>query len=128
MRLLLDTHAFLWFVTDNPSLSASARSVVGGRGNEVSVSPASYWEIAIKVSLGEYPMAVPFAQFFDVGIAGNDFAVLPIGVRRAHVLASLPLRHRDPFDRMVIAQATSEPIPVVSVDAASDSYGVKRLW
>lgn len=128
MRLLLATHAFLWFVTDNPQLSATARALIIDPANDILVSPASYWETAIKVSLGKYPVSVPFEQFFTQGIAGNDFSILPIEIRHAAVLSSLPMHHKDPFDRMIVSQALSEKISVVSIDAAIDLYGVTRVW
>lgn len=128
MRLLLDTHTFLWFVTNDALLSATALELIANPTNEIDVSPASYWEVAIKTSLGKYPLTTPFEQFFREGIEGNDFRVLPIEVRHAATLASLPMHHKDPFDRMIISQAIVEQIPVVSADGAFDSYGVARLW
>lgn len=128
MKLLLDTHAFLWFHTDDSQLSATARALIADPTNDVLVSPASYWEVAIKVSIGKYPLVVPFEQFWTTGIDGNDFSILPIEIRHADVLSSLPMHHKDPFDRMVIAQALAEQIAVVSADPAFDSYGVTGLW
>jgi PIN domain nuclease of toxin-antitoxin system len=128
MRLLLDTHTFLWFVTDDPQLSATAQALIVDPTNEIFVSPASYWEVAIKVSLGKYPLTVAFEQFFTQGIVGNDFSILPIEVRHAAILSSLPMHHKDRFDRMIIAQSMAEQISVVGVDAAFDAYGVTRLW
>jgi len=128
MRMLLDTHAFLWFVTSDPLLSAAALALLVDPGNEVFLSPASYWEVAIKVSLGKYPMTVPFDQFFTQGIDGNDISILPLEIRHAAVLSSLPMHHKDPFDRMIIAQALVEQVPVVSIDEALDAYGITRLW
>jgi len=128
MRLLRDTHAFLWFVTDDPQLSKTARALIIDPANDILVSPASYWETAIKVSLGKYPLSAPFEQFFTQGIAGNDFSILPIEVRHAGILSTLPMYHKDPFDRMIASQALAEQLAVVSVDAALDLYGVVRLW
>lgn len=128
MRILLDTHAFLWFFTDDPQLSAAAKALIVDPTNEILVSPASYWEVAIKVSLGKYPLAVPFESFWTKGINGNGFAILPIGLPHAAVLSSLPMHHKDPFDRMIISQAIAEGIPVVTVDTAFSSYAVKCLW
>lgn len=105
-----------------------ALAIIADPVNEVLVSPASYSEVAIKFSIGKYPMAVPFEQFFAEGIDGNDFSILPVEIRHATVLASLPMYHKDPFDRMIISQATAEQIPVVSVDPAFDPYSVTRLW
>ena len=128
MRLLLDTHTFLWFVTNDPQLSENALDAVAAPTNEILLSPASYWEIAIKVSLGKYPLTVPFEAFFQEGIEGSDMAILPIEVRHAAVLSSLPMHHKDPFDRMMISQAIVEQIPIVSADSALDAYGVQRWW
>lgn len=128
MRLLLDTHAFLWFITDDPQLSAAARTLIADPANEVLVSPASYWEIAIKVRLGKYPLSVPYLTFITQGIDRNDFKVLPIEPRHTDLLTTMPLHHRDPFDRLLVAQALVEAIPLVSNDPALDAYGVNRLW
>ena len=128
MRLLLDTHAFLWFIINDRSLTATARALIADPTNEIVVSPASYWEVAIKVRIGKYPLNVPFEQFFAEGIEGNDFSILPVEIRHASVLASLPMHHKDPFDRMIISQAMAEQIPVISADVAFDPYGVNRLW
>lgn len=107
MRLLLDTHAFLCFITDDAQLSATARTLISDPANEIVVSPASYWEIAIKVCLGKYPLSVPFDRFFSAGIEGNDFSILPVEIRHAAVLSALPRHHKDPFDRMIVSQALS---------------------
>lgn len=130
MRLLLDTHSFLWFVTSDPKLSAPAQTLISDPRNEVFVSPASYWEIAIKVSLNKYPLSVPFEKFIAEGITGNDFAILPVEIRHVAALASLPYpsNHKDPFDRLIVAQAIAENVPVLSVDDKLDAYPVKRLW
>lgn len=128
MRLLLDTHAFLWFVLNDPQLSAGAQSLLIDPANDVLVSPASYWEIAIKVRLGKLDLHAPYDDFLQRGILGNDFDILPIEPRHTSVLTSLPLHHRDPFDRLLIAQARIEAIPIVSMDAAFDAYGIRRLW
>ena len=128
MRLLLDTHAFLWFVTADSKLSANARSLMADLANELLVSPASYWEVAIKVSLGKYPLTVPFEEFFRRGIQDGAMSILPVQIRHAAVLSALPMHHKDPFDRMIVSQAIAEHIPVVSNDVALDKYPVKRLW
>jgi PIN domain nuclease of toxin-antitoxin system len=128
MRLLLDTHAFLWFFTSDPKLSAAALTLIAEPTNEILVSPASYWEVAIKVSLGKYPLKVPFEQFWTAGIDGSGFGILPIRLPHAAILSSLPMHHKDPFDRMIISQAISEHIPVVTADSALGSYAVTTLW
>lgn len=128
MRLLLDTHAFLWFVLNDPTLSLAARSLIGDPGNEVFVSPATYWELAIKVGLGRLQVPGPFEVFVTEEIANNRFVILPITVPHASAVVALPLHHRDPFDRMLIAQVIVERMPIVSADPAFDAYPVTRLW
>lgn len=128
MRLLLDTHAFLWFLLDDPRLSAKAKIALEDSANEIEVRPASYWEIAIKISLGKYALPEPFETFMHREIADNNFHILPIEVRHVAVLASLPHHHRDPFDRLLVAQSFSEAIPLVSGDAHLDGYPIQRLW
>jgi len=128
VKLLLDTHAWLWFATDDPKLSAAALAEIGNTANEIFVSPASFWEIAIKVSLGRYPLSVPFPTFLHHAIDGNGFQVLPISLGHAAKVATLPFHHRDPFDRLIVAQSLVEDWPVVSCDAALDGYGVRLTW
>jgi PIN domain nuclease of toxin-antitoxin system len=130
VRLLLDTHAFLWFITNDPQLSATANALIGDVTNEVFVSPATYFEVAIKVSIKKYPLSSPFETFITKGIAGNGFKILPIEVRHAAVLSALPFppNHKDPFDRLIVSQAISEQMSVVSADTELDNYPVTRLW
>lgn len=128
MKLLLDTHAFLWFILNDPLLSVSAAGLIADPNNEIEISPASYWEIAIKISIGKYSLGEPVADFFEREIAVNQFRILPIEPRHVAPLAMMPFHHRDPFDRLIIAQAMIEQIPVVSADAAFDKYSVTRLW
>jgi PIN domain nuclease of toxin-antitoxin system len=128
MRLLLDTHAFLWFLLDDPQLSAMAKKLIADPNNEVEISPASYWEIAIKIALRKYELPEPYETFMEREIATNQFRILHIEPRHVAPLTSLPFHHRDPFDRLLIAQAMTEGIPIVSNDAALDDYSVTRLW
>ena len=128
MRLLLDTHSFLWFVTNDPQLSRAALALIGDSTNDIIVSPASYWEIAIKVSQKKLDLFAPFDDFMDRGIVGNDFEILPVEPRHCSRLTALPLHHKDPFDRLLIAQALVEAVPLVSADAAFDAYGITRMW
>lgn len=127
MRFLLDTHTFLWFVTNDMKLGEKARQLISEPTNQIFISPATYWEVAIKVSIGKYPLTVPFEVFFNTALEENSFSILPIGINHAAVLASLPMHHRDPFDRMIIAQSIAEKIPVISSDAQFDSYNLKRI-
>ena len=128
MRLLLDTHAFLWFVLDDARLSSVARDAIAEPANRVLVSPATLWEIAIKVSLGKYRLPTEYGAFVEQQLAANGFELLPIGVSHMAVLANLPFYHRDPFDRLLVAQAFVEGMPLVSSDTAMDQYAVHRLW
>ncbi len=128
MRLLLDTHTFLWFLLGDPQLSARAQVVIQDPLNDVEVSPASYWEIAIKIRLGKYALPEPYQAFMEREIAENDFRILPIEPKHTALLTTMPLHHKDPFDRLLAAQASAEGIPVVSADAQLDAYGVKRIW
>lgn len=126
--LLLDTQAFLWFLLDDPQLSATARALIVDPNNDVEISPASYWEIAIKISLGKYSLPEPYEVFMEREMVANQFRTLHIEPRHTAVLTTLPFHHRDPFDRLLVAQAIAEQIPIVSGDPTFDTYGVQRLW
>jgi PIN domain nuclease of toxin-antitoxin system len=127
MRLLFDTHTFLWFVLNDAKLSGRAQEMVAEPANDILVSPASYWEIAIKVSLKKLDLLAPYEDFMARGIKGNEFEVLLIEPRRTAVLVDLPYHHRDPFDRLMIAQAMVEQVPIVSRDPIFDPYPVTRV-
>jgi PIN domain nuclease of toxin-antitoxin system len=128
VRILLDTHAFLWFVLNDAQLSAPARVRIVDPANDVLLSPASYWEIAIKISLGKYQLPQSFQTFMTEQIEQNALEILPITPAHAEVVASLPFHHRDPFDRLLIAQAIVEQVPIVSADVALDAYPINRIW
>jgi PIN domain nuclease of toxin-antitoxin system len=128
MRLLLDTHAFLWFILDDSRLIPTAKLLIEDSANEVDISPASYWEIAIKIRLGKYALPLPYRQFMESQIATNAFRILPIEPRHTALLTTMPLHHKDPFDRLLVAQSLAEGIPIVSSDPQLDAYGVQRSW
>lgn len=128
MRVLLDTHALLWFLLADRKLSPSAQAMISNVETVVEISPASYWEIAIKISLGKYALPEPYAQFMERELVDNDFGILPILPRHTSALTDMPFHHRDPFDRLLIAQAMAEGIPLISCDAHFDDYGVTRIW
>jgi PIN domain nuclease of toxin-antitoxin system len=128
VKVLLDTHAFLWMSLDAPQLSQRARDLIADMDNELLLSPASYWEIAIKISLGNYELDEPLDEFVNREVERNALDVVPIQPEHASEVARLPFHHRDPFDRMLIAQALVEQVPVLSKDAVFDDYGVRRLW
>ena len=128
MRLLLDTHAFFWWLSGSSRLSLPARQAIADEDNEVMVSAASAWEIATKHRLGKLPDAEALALDIPGAIAGQNFEELPITVEHAVRAGALPGPHRDPFDRMLIAQALSGNLVLVSIESLFDSYGVRRLW
>nr|VFK26973.1 MAG: PIN domain nuclease, a component of toxin-antitoxin system (PIN domain) [Candidatus Kentron sp. MB]VFK31233.1 MAG: PIN domain nuclease, a component of toxin-antitoxin system (PIN domain) [Candidatus Kentron sp. MB]VFK75407.1 MAG: PIN domain nuclease, a component of toxin-antitoxin system (PIN domain) [Candidatus Kentron sp. MB] len=128
MTLLLDTHALLWSFLDDPKLSPTARQAITSMGRKVLVSPASLWEVAIKISVGKYRIPQPFEDFMKKQLVGHNFDLLPISISHMARVITLPFHHRDPFDRLIIAQALVEEIPVVSVDLLFDGYGVERVW
>ena len=128
MRLLLDTHAFLWWVGANRELSRRARAAIGSGRNECFVSVASGWEIGIKVSLGALKVEGALDRFLPEQLAANSFQPLPVELRHCARLAALPFHHRDPFDRMLVAQALEEEFAVVTADPVFAKYGVKRVW
>jgi len=128
MRLLLDTHALLWFVWNHPNLSATSRSLIADPNNTLFFSTASIWEIAIKVGNGKLTLADPFDLFMNQAINTTGLTILAIEVRHAAALTALPRHHGDPFDRMLAAQSLVETMPLVSADAVFDAYGVTRLW
>ena len=131
MKLLPDTHTVLWFYLADPQLSVAASAAIVDPANEKWVSPASYWEVAIKISTGKYAIAQPFEDFWQYAIDMNGFSVLHIQTRHAAVVARLPFPptgHRDPFDRLIVAQAKVEGMTIVSSDPKLDAYGITRLW
>ena len=128
MKLLLDTHALLWWLAGDASLPVSSRKAIASNRNEIHVSAASAWEIATKYRLGKLPSAAPIAVGIEAAIADQGFSPLPITLQHAQAAGSLEGDHRDPFDRMLIAQAMIEAMTLVSNERNFDSYGVKRLW
>jgi len=128
MRLLLDTHVFLWWVEGAADLSRKATRAIADPRNECFVSVASCWEMAIKLSLGKLRLDAPLEQFVPEQMAANQFRLLPIDFRHATGVAGLPFHHRDPFDRLLIAQASSESMSIVSADRAFRRYGVRQVW
>ncbi|MGH7136121.1 MAG: type II toxin-antitoxin system VapC family toxin [Pirellulales bacterium] len=128
MRLLLDTHTLLWFALNDPQLSSMATSLIADQANEKLVSPASYWEIAIKISIRKYALSKPYEDFMHEAIDKNGFGYLHVLPKHTAVLTTLPFHHKDPFDRLLVAQALVENVAIVGGDAALDAYGVTRLW
>lgn len=128
MRLLLDTHTFLWFISGDAQLSSKARELISDPENEVLLSVASLWEIVIKAALGKLRLAGSFEDVIPSQIQSNDIELLGIGLAHLGELSRLPQHHKDPFDRLIIAQAIAEGIPLVSKDDNFEEYRVNLLW
>jgi PIN domain nuclease of toxin-antitoxin system len=128
VRLLLDTHTLLWFLADDPKLSATANATIEDSANARLLSPASLFEIAIKVRLGKLKLAEPFGVMFPGQLTLNRIELIPIQVAHVEPLTTLPPHHNDPFDRLIAATALVEELTLVSADLAFDAYGVARLW
>lgn len=128
MKLLLDTHTFLWFTGNHPQLSTTARDLLEDGDNDLWLSVVSLWEIAIKMSIGKLALKRDFASLIPEEMAANGIQRLTMELPHLSTLIALPLHHRDPFDRLIIAQAMAENLPIVSIDAKFDAYPVKRLW
>jgi PIN domain nuclease of toxin-antitoxin system len=128
MRLLLDTHAFLWFIQGSHNLSETARSLIEDQENQKLLSIASLWEMSIKVSIGKLDVGMAIAELLNREVYGNGFEVLAIQAVHLDELTKLVFHHKDPFDRLIIAQALAERMPVVTRDEAFGRYPVSLLW
>lgn len=128
MRVLLDTHAFLWWVRDDGRLSGRARDALSDAGNELLFSVVSGWEIAIKAQLGKLRASEDVGAYLSGQLSINSMQVLPIYLSHAVRVADLPNHHRDPFDRLLVAQALVEDLPLVSVDPEISRYPVEVIW
>lgn len=128
MRLLLDTHAVLWWLLGDNALPSTAHAAIGNDDNSVWVSAASAMEITTKHRIGKLPDAALFVQDFEAVIAAQDFVELSISVRHARLAGNLRIAHKDPFDRFLIAQSIAEELILVSNEVMFDSFGVTRLW
>ena len=134
MNVLLDTHAWLWFVLGDSQLSGPAKTAIVDPANVKFISPASLWEISIKISLGKYVLTTPYQQFMQQAILGSGFKFLPITPQHTERVSTLPFfeingdEHRDPFDRLLISQAAVETMSIVSGDGRFAAYGVTVIW
>ena len=128
MNVLLDTHTFLWFWWDDPKLSVKALETICDASNRKLISPASSWEVAIKVSRKKLDLGAPYRGYIHMHMLRNNFELLPITDEHLAVLVDMPFHHKDPFDRMLIAQAGYEDIAVVSADEQLDAYNITRIW
>ena len=127
MKVLLDTHTFLWFLAGNSELSKKARTLIENPKNEKYISIVSFWEIAIKNSLGKLTLDVPFAEL-KAEVIKNSFQILPITFEDTLQLSILPFHHRDPFDRIIISQAKVNQLTLISRDNNFSLYHVNLLW
>jgi PIN domain nuclease of toxin-antitoxin system len=128
MQLLLDTHTFLWWLVGDNALSAKARTAIANEDNGIFISAASAWEISTKHRIGKLPDVAAIVADIDGAIIRQGFIGLPISPRHGQVAGALPGPHRDPFDRILIAQAMLENLVLVSNEQPFDTYGVARLW
>jgi PIN domain nuclease of toxin-antitoxin system len=128
MRLLIDTHSFIWWIQDDKRLSTAARALLRDRANEVFVSIATIWEIAIKVGVGRLRMPPELRVFLADQIARTGFSLLPIAFEHVVAVHALPQHHRDPFDRLLIAQCRQEILTLVSRDDKFALYDVELVW
>ena len=128
MRLLLDTHAFLWFIGGDERLSAKAKEAIADLENEVFLSVASLWEIAVKINVGKLKLPRPFGELIPEQLMQNEIAILRFELSHMTRYVDLPLHHRDPFDRLIVVQSQMEEMPLVSKDETFGSYDVDLLW
>jgi PIN domain nuclease of toxin-antitoxin system len=128
MKLLLDTHAFLWFISGDSRLSTHARELIEDASNERFLSVVSIWEMVIKSSIGKLVIPTPIEELVKEHVVGNDIQVLPIETPHFDALYSLPFHHKDPFDRMMIAQAICENMSILSTDGNFPHYPVQIDW
>ncbi len=127
MKVLLDTHALVWWMSDAPKLSKRASSVVANTSNTILVSAATAWELAIKVNLGKLD-ALPLVMELARHTEEEGFTELPISMEQAVRAGLLPSHHGDPFDRLLVAQAQALNVPILSADEVLDRYDIKRIW
>jgi PIN domain nuclease of toxin-antitoxin system len=128
LRALLDTHTLLWWLSDNTALTKPARKTIADTKNVLIVSAVSAWEIAIKVRLGRLPTAADLVADFKGYVEREGFELLDISAEHGIRAGLLPGPHKDPFDRMLIAQAQAENIPIITNEAVFESYGIRCFW
>ncbi len=128
MKVLLDTHTFIWWVNNDPLLSPAVRTVVGDRANDIFLSAVSTWEMAIKIAIGKLSLAQSVGSFVNAQITQYQFKTLMITFDHTYQVETLPLHHSDPFDRLLIAQALVENLVILTRDPNFQQYGVSTLW
>lgn len=128
MKYLLDTHTLLWIITEDHKLSENAKSIYLNSDNQIYFSIASLWELAIKLSLNKITLEHSLEEFTEDHITGNDIEIIDIILPHVFRVERLPFHHRDPFDRLIIAQAIEENLSIISSDRVFDLYNVRRVW
>lgn len=128
MRLLIDTHVLIWFAQESEDLSKNALRLLKNKDNVILLSIASLWEMQIKIQLGKLELDIPLPELFESQRAINDIQLLNLELEHIWALENLPHHHRDPFDRILLAQATTLNLPPISVDGVFDNYSIQRLW
>ena len=128
MKLLLDTHAFLWFIEGNQNLSLTAKNAIESPTNQRYLSIASLWEIAIKVSIGKLEICMNLTELVNREVYGNAINLLEIQSQHLDILAALPFHHKDPFDRLILAQGLTEKMPIITKDNLFANYPVTLIW
>jgi PIN domain nuclease of toxin-antitoxin system len=128
VRILLDTHAFLWLVTDHPNLSRTAKKLFLDPHNDLFVSAVSGFEISVKCSLGKLRLTEPPRDFMENRIRNNALSRLSVSLQHTYRLSHLPFHHKDPFDRLLVAQAQEEDLPILTADPAISAYAVEVFW
>lgn len=128
MKLLLDSHSLIWAADDPGKLSTRVHGLITDPAHDRLLSAATLWEMSIKFGLGKLPLSLPYRDWMDRAIADLGLVVLPITLDHTERQAGLPWHHRDPFDRLLVAQALVEGVPLLSADETLDAYGISRIW
>jgi PIN domain nuclease of toxin-antitoxin system len=128
MKVLIDTHVLIWWTGDTNQLSPLVRDMLADPQTELILSIVSIWEMQIKISLGKLSLQMDLPTLVEDEVSRNSFSLLPIELKHIYGLNDLPLHHKDPFDRLLIAQSMLEKMPIISIDEKFDAYGVQRLW
>ena len=127
-EVLIDSHALICYVDQDKLLSHASQAAISDPANDLLLSAGSIWEIGIKIGLGKLVLTQPFKRWMNQAISDLDVTVLPLTVQYVDVQLSLPKHHGDPFDRLIVAQAIIEQVPIISADANLDAYGITRIW
>ena len=128
MRVLIDSHALIWYVEQDNLLSLASHAAISDPANDLLLSAGSIWEIGIKVGLGKIVLTQPFKTWMNQAVSDLHVTVLPLSVEYVDVQSNLPKHHGDPFDRLIVAQSIVEQVSIISADANLDAYGITRIW